>query len=55
MTLLRDLRVGNLRLSVQRECDSTRLIEEYKDSVLAYVAKNSDISTQLEIVRDRLE
>lgn len=55
MKLLKDLRLGNLRLSVQRECETTKLIEEYKDSILAYVSKNSEISLQLEMTRNRLE
>ena len=55
MTLLRDLRIGNLNLIVQKECETTRIIEEYKDSVLSYVTKNNDITTQLEILRSRIE
>ena len=37
MTLLKDIRLGNIKLSVQRECPTTDLIEESKDSLMSHI------------------
>ena len=41
MTLLKDIRIGNLTLLVQRECESTKLLEDKQSELMTYITKNS--------------
>ena len=47
MTLLKDIRIGNLTLLVNRECETTKLLQQNKETLLSYITKNSELEQQL--------
>ena len=55
MKLLKDIRIGNLKLIAERECKSTQILKEKSDSLMSFITENSNLKEQIKYLETRFK